>query len=134
MIAVFSVNAYVGLKDTELFNLQPIHEAANFILALFDLVAASILLYYSGGRRFWILLSGVGWPLAYLLSLMTDVESRMCLFSEQNCFSNVYASFRYLILGDHSQGWMLWPYTMITAIALLLLVVAFSGIYYLQTK
>ncbi len=134
MLAVFSVNSYIGLKDTELFKLQPIHETANFILALLDLIAAAILLYYSGGRRSWILLCGVAWPFAYLLSLIVDVESRMCLFSERNCFSSVNTSFRYLILGEHSQGWELWPYTMITAIVLLLLIVAFSFVYYLRTK
>lgn len=134
MLGVFSVNAYIGLKDTELSKLQPLHETANFVIAILDLVAASILLYYASGRRSWIFLSGVTWPLVYLLSLFADVESKMCLFSGQNCFSSVNTSFQYLILGERSQGWRLWPYSMITAIFLLSSIIALSTMYYINSK
>lgn len=134
MLGVFSANAYIGLKDTELSKLQPIHEAANFVIALLDLVAASILLYYAGGKKSWVLLSGVCWPLAYLSSLFVDVESRMCLFSGQNCFTSVNTSFQYLILGERSQGWQLWPYTMSTTISILLLILVLSLAYARQKR
>jgi hypothetical protein len=126
MLGVFSLNAYIGLKDTVLSKLQPTHEGINFFFALLDLAAASILIYYADGRRFWVLLGGVVWPVTYLVSLVVDLESRMCLFSGQNCFSSVYTSFEYLILGEARQGWLLWPYTMIVAILLLVLTIGLS--------
>lgn len=134
MLGVFSLNAYIGLKDTVLFKLQPTHQGLNFLIAAVSLVASSFLLYYSGGRRIWIVIAGVVWPLVYLLSLLADVESRMCLFSGQHCFTTVKVSFQYLILGRLSNGWLLWPYTMISVIVLLSLVVVLSAFYALSHK
>jgi hypothetical protein len=129
MLGVFSVNSYIGLKDVELAQLQPLHLGGNLIMAIIDLVAASILLSYGIGKRFWILLAGAVWPAVYVISLFADVESRMCLFTGTNCFSSVEASYQYLILGQLTEGWLLWPYTILTAICLLLSTVLLSLLY-----
>lgn len=134
MLGVFTLNAYIGLKDTVLFKLQPTHQGLNFIIAAIDLVASSFLIYYSAGRRTWVLLAGVIWPVVYLFSLLADVESKMCLLSGQHCFTSVEVSFQYLILGSLSAGWLLWPYTMISVILLLSLVVVLSAIHSANSK
>ncbi len=126
MLGVFSINSYIGLKDGVLAKLQPAHQGANFVMALIDLVAASILLFYGSGKRMWILLAGVAWPAAFLFFLLADVESRMCLFTNVNCFASVNDSFQYLILGNSSQGWLLWSYTIPTAIFFQLLIIGLS--------
>jgi hypothetical protein len=126
MLGVFSLNAYIGLKDNVLFEFQPTHQGLNFIIAVIDLIATSVLIYYAEGRKLWVLLSGIVWPIAYLTSLFADVESRMCLFTGQNCFSSVSVSFQYLILGQASQGWLLWPYTMLSTISLLTFIIVLS--------
>ena len=129
LIGVFSLNAYIGMKDIGLSQLQPVHEAGNFLLALLDLAAAAILLAYGTGRVRWLFLSGIAFPAAYILSLVADVESRMCLFTGTNCFKTVNLSYRYLILGDASQGWELWKYTIPTAISLLLVAMCLTSVY-----
>jgi hypothetical protein len=129
MLGVFSINSYIGLKDVELAKFQPLHSGGNLLMAILDLVAASILLNYGIGKRFWILLAGGVWPTAYLISLLADVESRMCLFSGTNCFATVQASYQYLILGQLNQGWLLWPFTIPTAIVLLLSTMIVSMLY-----
>lgn len=134
MLGIFTLNAYIGLKDTVLFKLQPTHQGLNFMIAAVDLVASSFLIYYSAGRRNWVLLAGVIWPVVYLFSLLADVESKMCLFSGQHCFTSVQVSYQYLILGRLSAGWLLWPYTMMSVILLLTLVVLFSAIHFVKHK
>jgi hypothetical protein len=129
MMGVFSINAYVGIKDTALSKLQPAHETANFFLALFDVVSASILLAYGQGKTRWVFLSGVVWPAVYLLSIVADVESRLCLFSGTNCYASVGDAYRYLILGEIGEGWKLWKYTIPSAILLLVLVMVMSAVY-----
>ena len=127
MLGVFSLNAYVGMKDTTMFQLQPVHQGANFIIAALDFIAAAFLLYYGQGKRIWTLLAGVVWPAVYLFLLLVDIESRLCLFTGQHCFSSVKVSFEYLILGDSSQGWVLWRFTMPSAIVLLLIILVLSS-------
>lgn len=134
MLGVFTLNAYIGLKDTVLFKLQPTHQGFNLIIAAIDLAASSLLIYYSAGRRTWVLLAGVVWPVVYLFSLVADVENKMCLLSGQNCFASVQVSFRYLILGRLSAGWLLWPYTMMSVILLLSLVIVLSAIHSVDSK
>ena len=134
MLGVFSLNAYVGMKDTTMFQLQPVHQGANFIIAALDFIAAAFLLYYGQGKRIWTLLAGVIWPAVYLFLLLVDIESRLCLFTGQHCFSSVKVSFEYLILGDSSQGWVLWPFTMPTAIVVLLVILVLSSLHYVKYK
>lgn len=129
MLGVFSLNTYIGLKDTVMSKLQPMHQSANFVIATVDLVSASLLIYYGKGKRTWVLLSGVFWPIGYFLALFIDTESKLCLFSGQNCFKSVGVSFEYLILGSAAQGWLLWPYTMITVISLLTVILILSVVY-----
>lgn len=131
MLGVFSLNAYIGLKDSVLSKLQPAHQGGNFIIATVDIVSAAFLLYYGQGKRIWVLLAGVVWPMVYLFALWADVESRLCLFTGLNCFTNVQVSFEYLILGSANQGWRLWPLTMLTVILLLSATLALSLIYLL---
>jgi hypothetical protein len=135
MLAIFALNAYIGLKDTVLFKLQPAHQTLNFIIAAIDLLASAFLLYYlSGNQKYGILLAGVIWPVIYLLSLLADVESRLCLFTGNNCFASVQIAYEYLILGQSAQGWILWPFTMLSVISLLFAIIILSAIYLLINR
>jgi peptidoglycan/LPS O-acetylase OafA/YrhL len=129
MLAVFALNAYIGTKDTGLAQLQPSHEMANSFMAFLDLVSASLLLAIGRGRVRWVLLSGVVWPVVYLLSLVADIESRMCLFTGTNCFASVADSYQFLILGSIAEGWKIWRYTIPCAIALLTATILLSAIF-----
>lgn len=129
MLGVFSLNAYVGLKDTVLSSLQPTHLGANSLIAALDIISAAFLTYYGQGKRIWVLLAGVVWPITYLLALFADIESRLCLFTGQHCFSSVQISFEYLILGNSNQGWRLWPFTILSIVCLLSITLVLSLIY-----
>lgn len=129
MLGVLSLNMYIGLKDVVLFKLQPAHQAANFVIIVVDLIAASFLIYYGQGKRLWVALAGVLWPAVYLLVLLADIESRLCLFSGQNCFSSVQVAYEYLILGSVAQGWHLWPFTILTVISLLSVTLILSAVH-----
>jgi hypothetical protein len=129
MLGVFSINSYIGLKDVALSKLQPAHEGANFLIAVIDLAAASLLLSYAQGKPVWIMMAGIVWPAVYFLSLAADIQSKLCLFTNVNCFASVQVAYEYLILGQASQGWVLWPYTFPTAIALFLLITGLSASY-----
>lgn len=134
ILGVFALNTYIGSFDVELFKLQPTHQAANFAMAVFDLVAASILIAYGSGKQLWVFLAGIAWPLTFLSFLFLDVETRLCLFTGVNCFSSVSIAFQYLILGQRSQGWALWPYTILSAIVLLILAISLSTAYVLTGR
>ncbi|MGH2639143.1 MAG: hypothetical protein ACRDF4_07695 [Rhabdochlamydiaceae bacterium] len=129
MLGVFSINSYIGLKDSVLSKLQPVHEIANFFIAVADLIAASILMSYGQGRFSLVFLSGFIWPVVFIVSLAADIETRMCLFTNVNCFASVSDAYEYLILGRASQGWKLWVYTFPTAISLLLAIIALTLVY-----
>jgi hypothetical protein len=123
MLGLFAANIYIGESDTVLVTLNTLHHDSNWLLALLDLIAAGLLIAYRPKSRLWVFLSGIAYPVAYLLLLFADVETDMCLFTPHlasgQCFSNPYVSFQYLILGNRNEGWLLWPYTIPTAIALL---------------
>jgi hypothetical protein len=128
MLGVFLINVYIGLFDTTLQQYNVAHLYLNWLMAVVDLIAAALLLA-KPLERFLVGLSGVVWPIVYIASIAVDIETRLCLGS--SCLlSNTAAAYDYLILGYSSLGWVLWPYTMITAISLLsaILVISVAGI------
>ena len=127
MLGVFVANVYIGLYDVNIRAYNLTHYYLNWVIVVVDAVAA-IFLFVKNKSDLWIALSGIAWPIAYLLSLGGDVATSMCLGTptNTNCWPTQYDAFRYLILGDPSEGWLLWPYTMPTAIALLVIAIVLS--------
>lgn len=117
MLGVFAINVYIGLYDKTLMKYNTPHVYLNWLIAIVDLVAAALLLAKPLDKVF-APLSGIVWPIVYMLLLAVDVSTRLCLFAT-TCWPSTQAAYDYLILGDASQGWVLWPYTMFTAITLL---------------
>ncbi|HVB12787.1 MAG TPA: hypothetical protein VNE86_06610 [Nitrososphaerales archaeon] len=134
MLGVFSINTYIGLKDVVISQLQPSHEAANALLAIIDFLAATILIIYGNKKPFWTTLAGIVWPATFLLFILADIESKLCLFTNVNCFATVGDSYRYLIQGQAAEGWKLWQYTMETALAFLFVVIGLSLSYDLLVR
>jgi len=121
MLGVFAINVYIGLYDTNLSQLNSAHWDLNWLIAVADLVAATILLV-GPGNFVWKLLAGILWPIVYVASLVLDVETRLCLGSQASaCSPTVSDAYQYLILGRAGQEWILWQYTIPLAIALVLL-------------
>jgi hypothetical protein len=121
MLGVFAINVYIGLYDANLSQLNPAHWDLNWLIAVADLVAATILL--ASPRSFvWKSLAGIMWPIAYVASMVLDVETRLCLGAQASaCSPTVSDAYQYLILGSAEQEWILWQYTIQLAIALVLL-------------
>ena len=134
MLGLFSINTYVGLKDVVISQLQPSHEAANALFAIIDLLAVTILIIYGNKKPFWTTLAGIVWPATFLLFILADIESKLCLFTNVNCFATVGDSYRYLLLGQAAEGWKLWPYTMATALVFLFAIVGLSLSYDLLVR
>jgi len=121
MLGVFGINVYIGLYDTSLAQLSPLHWELNWLIAVVDLVAAVVLLVQ---LRNTILNSfaGIVWPVVYVANLLLDVETRLCLGTPvSTCSPTVSDAYQYLILGSASEEWVLWPYTIRLAIALVIL-------------
>ncbi len=127
MLGVFVTNAYIGLDDHVLSDSNLAHYYFNWIIAAVDLIAA-IFLFAKPQSVEWTALSGIVWPVVYLLSLAADVATSMCFGTPTNasCLPTPSDAFRYLVLGDPLEGWALWRFTMPTAILLLILVVILS--------
>ena len=134
MLGVFSINAYIGLKDVVISQLQPSHEAANALFAIIDFVAATILIIYGNRKPLWTILAGIVWPVTFILFILADIESKLCLFTNVNCFATVSDAYRYLILGQEAEGWKLWPQTMETALVFLFAIVGLSLSYDLLVR
>jgi len=125
MLGVFGINVYIGLKDGNLYDYNLVHYYLNWGVAAVDVVAA-LILFAKPLSKLWVGLAGVAWPIVYFVSLAVDISTKMCLGGGSNCWPTQYDAFRYLILGDPNEGWALWPYTMSTAIFLLVVVLIFS--------
>lgn len=125
MLGVFLINAYISLFDRTLAQYNRTHLYANWAIVAIDLVATLILLskFLQGIR--WTIVSGIVWPLVYITSLGIDIEMDLGV---PKLWPTPFSSYQYLILGDPAQGWVLWKYTMPTAILLLVLIVALSSI------
>jgi hypothetical protein len=128
MFGVFAINLYIGLYDTYLSTYNSAHYYFNWIIAIVDIVSAIVLLLKPRSLQ-WVALGGIVWPVTYLLSLVADIATSMCLGTPNNpnCWPSPYDSFKYLVLGDPSEGWTLWQYTIPTAIALLVVIIILSG-------
>jgi hypothetical protein len=127
MIGVFIINIYIGLFDTTLQQFNVAHLYLNWLMAVVDIIAA-VLLLAKPLERFLVVLGGVVWPIAYITSIAIDVETRLCLGSGSCLLPNPAAAYDYLILGNSSLGWVLWPYTIFTAISLLTTVLVVSSV------
>ena len=125
MFGVFAVNAYIGLKDGNLADYSPLHLELNWLMAAVDVVAGVVLLV-KRKSMIWVLLSGIVWPAVYFISLAIDIMTDLCLGGGTSCWASPADAFKYLILGDANEGWLLWQYTMLTGITLLVIVVALS--------
>src|SRR5579862_6967981 len=124
MLGVFGVNVYIGLYDTNLTQISPVHAQLNWVIAAADLLAAIFLLVKPGNMIFKSL-GGIVWPVFYVLNLFIDVETRLCLGEPQTvayCSPSVSDAYQYLILGSAGQEWVLWPYTIRFAIGLAMVV------------
>jgi len=129
MLGVLAINVYIGIYDTNLSQISPLHWDLNWVIAAVDLAAGVILIANPEGIV-WKSLAGVVWPVVYVANLFIDVETRLCLgTSVSTCSPTVSDAYRYLILGSANEEWDLWPYTIRFAIALVtitLILVAFS--------
>jgi hypothetical protein len=126
MLGVFGVNVYIGLYDTNLSLLSPLHWDLNWLIAVVDLTAAAILLVKPGSTA-WGSLAGIAWPVVYVANLLVDVETRLCLGNPASaCSPTVSDAYQYLIMGSASEEWVLWPYTIRLAIALAVLVLVLT--------
>lgn len=126
MFGVFGINLYIGLDDTNLSSISPVHAEVNWVIAAADLFAALFLL---AKPRNLILkgLGGIVWPVLYIGTLLIDVETKMCLgAAAKTCLPSVSDAYQYLILGSASQDWVLWPYTIRLGIALAVIVFVLS--------
>lgn len=134
-LGVFGANLYIGFFDSPLASYNPIHHELNWIIAVVDIVAAILLLSLSKNLKL-VILSGIAWPIVYLASLGGDVATRMCLGTpaNANCWPTSYDAFKYLILGDPSEGWTLWQYTIPTAILLLVIVIVLCSLFALGVR
>lgn len=126
MLVVFFINVYIGIGDKTLQQYNTAHLYLNWLIAVADILAV-IFLFASPLDKFLVLLSGVAWPIVYIGSLALDVATHLCL-GGGNCtlWPTTQAAYDYLILGYASEGWVLWPYTMITAITILVAILAIS--------
>lgn len=125
MFGVAGFNIYIGLYDTTLGQLNTLHHNLDWVLAAIA-IAAAILLLVKPGSRVMTLLAGAIWPVSYVISLFIDVETRLCLGTNFNCWPSVAGAYSYLILGSSVEGWVLWPLTIPVVIVLLLAVVVLS--------
>ena len=128
MLGVFIINVYIGLGDKTLQQYNMTHLYLNWLIAVCDIIAV-VFLFAIPRDTFLVLLAGVAWPIVYIGSLALDVATHLCL-GGGNCtlWPTTQSAYDYLILGSANQGWVLWPYTMITAISLLVAVVIISSI------
>jgi len=118
MLGVLAINVYIGVYDTNLSQLSPLHWDLNWVLAAVDL-AAAVILIANPRSIIWKSLAGVVWPAVYVANLFIDVETRLCLgTSASTCSPTVSDAYQYLILGSANQEWDLWPYTIRLAIGL----------------
>ncbi|MHB1907873.1 MAG: hypothetical protein ACYCQJ_03250 [Nitrososphaerales archaeon] len=124
-VVVSAFNLYIALYDKTLSELDPLHHSVNWAFVVIDLVCAALLL--ARPRALSLTLAGILWPLAYIFSLFVDIETRLCLGTNINCWPSALDSYDYLILGSASEGWLLWPYTMRVVIVLLVLIVALAS-------
>jgi len=126
MLGVFGVNVYIGLYDTNLTQISPVHAELNWVIAAADLIAA-IFLFVKPGNLIFKSLGGIVWPIFYITNLFIDVETRLCLGAAANtCSPSVSDAYQYLILGSAGQEWVLWPYTIRFAIGLVAVVLILS--------
>ncbi len=130
LIGVFLANLYIALYDKNLSLFNQLHYYLNWIITAMSLVAAIIILAKPLSVKL-VLLAGIIWPVVYVGGLAADVESRLCLGTSANCWPDTNSAFQYLILNNpnvpNGYGWMLWPYTIPTALILLALVVIISA-------
>jgi hypothetical protein len=131
MIGVFLINVYLGLYDTNLATFNPVHHDLNWIIAFVTLVAAALLFAMPKSLPL-VALSGIVWPVVYVISLAVDVWTKLCLGgSTANCWPSHTSAFDYLILNyanipnASGYGWKLAP-VMPVAIALLFVVFVLS--------
>jgi len=126
MLGVFGVNVYIGLYDTNLTQISPIHAELNWVIAAADLIAA-IFLFVKPGNLIFKSLGGIVWPIFYVANLFIDVETRLCLGAPaSSCSPTVSDAYQYLILGSAGQEWVLWSYTIRFAIGLAVVVLILS--------
>ncbi len=126
MLGIFGVNLYIGLYDTNLSQVSPVHTELNWVIVAADLLAAIFLLVKPGNLIFKSL-GGIVWPIFYVANLFIDVETRLCLGgAETTCSTTVSDAYQYLILGSAGQEWVLWPYTIRFAIGLAVAVLILS--------
>lgn len=126
MLGVFGLNVYIGLYDTNLAQISPMHQQLNWVIAAADLIAALFLLVKPRTMIF-KLLGGIVWPIFFVGSLFLDVETRLCLGAPSNtCLPSVNDAYQYLILGSAGQEWVLWPYTIRVAISLAVITLVLS--------
>lgn len=123
---VFGFNVYIGLYDSTLNKLSPLHHSLNWGIAVVSLVAA-IVLILRPSNEVWISLSGIAWPFVYIFSLLVDVETLLCLGASSGCWPTVRDAYDYLILGSRVEGWVLWPYTMRVIISILIIAIFLSA-------
>lgn len=127
MLGVFGINVYIGLYDTNLSGVSPLHWDLNWLIAAVDLIAAVILLAKPGSAP-WKSLAGIAWPIVYVANLFIDVETRLCLGNPASaCSPTVSDAYQYLILGSAGEEWVLWPYTIRLAIGLVILVLILAS-------
>ena len=120
LVGSFVNSIYVGLFDTTLAQEDPLHHDINWVIGIISLVAGIALLARPKSIPARII-GGVVWPVLYLVSLAVDVQTELCFGTNVHCWPSVSDSYKYLILNQSVEGWVLSPYTMRILIALLVI-------------
>lgn len=127
LFATFALNVYIALYDSTLAQENVVHYELNIVIAAITFAAALALLVERRslpGR----IAAGIIWPILYLGSLAFDVQTELCFGTGIHCWPSVADSYKYLILNEAVEGWVLSPYTMRTMIGLLIAAVFLSAV------
>jgi hypothetical protein len=118
LFGAFLASLYIALYDTTLAQEDPLHHDATWALAFISLAASAVLVVRPKSLPGKII-GGIAWPALYLFSLAFDVETDLCYGTNVHCWPSVSDSYKYLILNERLEGWVLSTYTSRILIALL---------------
>ena len=114
LLIAFIFNLYIGLYDSVITQYNMSHYYLNWLITVVSLVGGLALIAMPKNRAL-VLLGGVVWPIVYVLGLILDVSTKLCLGagSSADCWPSTSAAFDYLILNQKvipnatGYGWQL---------------------------
>lgn len=128
LLGTFLISLYIALYDTTLAQEDPLHHEITWVLGIISLAASAILVVRPKSFLARIV-GGIAWPALYLFSLAFDVETDLCYGNNNvHCWPSVSDSYKYLILNERVEGWVLSPYTSRALISLLIIAIILSTV------